>query len=138
MKKQSFRKNAFDVSRIYVLLICLSYGFTGANFILSSICNNQNDSYYKVSIMLGIVMLCMIPVSWFDKRKEMRGKMYVVVCCVMHVMLSIWIAYFNSSWRIMILYAVEVIVYFGIVFYNIKTHRHKERTPRTRGRLMRK
>ena len=107
-----------------MLLICLNYGFTGTNLIISSIFeNNLSDPYYKISIMLGIVMLSMVPISYFDKRNEMRGKFNVIMCCIMHFALSLWISYIYLSWWIMIFYVVEVMISMSIVL----TRRDKKR-----------
>lgn len=129
--KKSIKQDSANTSRLQenMLLICLSYGFTGANFIISSIVEiNSNNVDCKISIMLGIIMLCMVPISYFDKRKEMRGKLNVIMCCIMHFALSMGISYTYLSWWIMILYIVEVMISISIVL--IKRIRYQKSNPK--------
>lgn len=131
MKKFTIQKKPAGGHRLQenILLICLSYGFTGVNFIISSIFeNNLNDAHYKMSIILGIVMLCMVPISYFDTRKEMRGKLNVIGCCVMHFALSLWISWLHLSWRTMILYAIEVAVAISVIL--LKRARNQKSDPK--------
>lgn len=127
MKKQNVKIGSTNIRRLpeNVLLICMNYGFTGVNFIISGIFEiNSNDSDYEMSIMIGIIMLCMVPISYFDRRKEMCGKFSVTVSCIMHFALSIWTAYICLLGWIMILYAVEVLISMGIIF--IKSRRYQK------------
>ena len=75
-----------------------------------------NDVYCKNSLFLGVVMLCMVPISYFDPRKEMRGKFSVIMSCIMHLVISIWISYVQWSWKIMAIYIIEVIMIMGIIW----------------------
>ena len=120
MQKQTINQKSSNVfcMQINTLLTCLSYGFVGANFIIASIFESHHP-YNKTSIMLGIVMLCMVPVSCFDKRKEMRGKFSATASFIIHFVLSIGIAYMYESWHIMILYAVEVMISMSFLIKHI-------------------
>lgn len=120
MKKRTLKKalhTPFLREHKNIPYICMSYGFTGANFIISGICvDGSNGSFDKLSIMFGIVMLCMVPISFFDRRKEMCGKLSVIMGCIMHLVLSLGISCLYSSWWIMVLYAVEAVIYMIVVF----------------------
>lgn len=123
MKKGTSNKSFANAPRLQsnILLICLGYGFTGVNLIVSSIlANNSNDVSYKLSIMLGIVMLCMVPISYFDPREDMRGKLNAIMSCIMHLVFSLCISYFYSSWRTLIVYAIEVLISMSIVYLQHK------------------
>ena len=97
-----------------LLLICLSYGFTGINFILSGIISNE--TYSKILILFGIIMLCMVPISYIDKRKEMQGKFYAIACCLMHFLLSLLVSVF-LLWWVILLYIGEIIITFSIFIF---------------------
>lgn len=117
-KNNKIKRNINKLSLpVNITVICLSYGFNGINFILSCIIeNNCNDVYCKNSLFLGVVMLCMVPISYFDQRKEMRGKFSVIMSCIMHLVISIWISYVQWSWKIMAIYIIEVIMIMGIIW----------------------
>lgn len=129
MKKQTIHQRSSNVfcMQINILLICLSYGFTGTNFIIASIFGSHHP-YNKISIMLGIVMLCMVPISCFDKRKEMRGKFSATASCMIHFVLSIGIAYMYESWQIMILYAVEVVISMSFLIKHIWSKKRNKKS----------
>lgn len=121
MKKNTVKKSSINApffqEKINVLLICLSRGFTGANFIISCIFeNNLYDKYCKTFIYTGIIMLCMVPLAYFDERKEMRGKFIVIMSCIMHFVLSLLIAYALKSLRIIAFYVIEVVIIISIVY----------------------
>ena len=119
MKKRTSPKKSSSVSRLdkNVLSICFSYGFTGVNCIISSIINNNADkNYNKIAIVLGVIMFCMVPVSYLDKRKELRSTLSVILCCTLHLAFSICISCIHSSWNIMLLYAVEVIIIISVAY----------------------
>lgn len=132
MRKRINKKSSPDARRMQenVLLICLNYGFIGANFIISSIFSSifessPSDPDFRHGMLIGIVMLCMVPLSYFDDRKGMRGKLNVVATSIAHLGLSLWISYMYLSWWYMILYAVEVVISMSIVY--IKHTRHKKK-----------
>lgn len=102
-------KNIF--AKAALPLICFSYGFAGVNFIVASFFRN-NDS--KI-LFFGIVLLCMVPISCYDDRKEMRGATYAKLSCAAHLMLSLF-ASALSSWWMMALYVAEVIVIASFLF----------------------
>ena len=109
VKKKIFTKLHLFQSK--VLLICLFYGFTGMNFLVSSIFWwNPGEVYPKLSIMLGVVMLSMVPISFFDNRKEMRGTFNLIVTVIIHFVFSIWLSWIHLSWSFLILYVCEVVV----------------------------
>lgn len=117
MKKRTTKKEFANWPRLqeYILLICLNYGFTGVNFIILGMIEvNKNKHGFYSSIMLGIVMLCMVPISYFDPRKENRDKSYAIVSCIIHFVLSLFMSY--TFWWIMVFYAVEVVISISIVF----------------------
>ena len=66
-------------------------------------------------------MLCMVPISHFDKRNEMRGKFNVIMSGIMHLVLSLWISYLYLSWRIIIIYAIESVIYVSVAYIKHKT-----------------
>ena len=107
--------NALNDPQKRILLICMSYSFIGLNFILSCVFSSTPADKYN-SIMLGIVMLCRALISFFDKRKEMISKAYVVGCFIMHLSLSMLVFYLNRSWITIALYIIELCVYAIIIF----------------------
>ena len=94
----------------FILFICFCYGFTGINFIITGMVVGLHSKYFISCIIIAIIMLCMVPVSLFDERKEMRGKFSAIVCGVMHFVISIFISYIHSFWSFMVLYVAEFII----------------------------
>lgn len=90
-----------------ILLICFSEGFMGVNFIISGIVCADN-AMSVMSMMLGIVLLGLVPLSIWDRRKSMCGTLRVSILCIGHLGLSLAISYIY--WWIMIIYAVEVLL----------------------------
>ena len=117
----------FDVvSCERVLIICMNYGFTGLNFLISNVLKgNPTEAYYKISIILGLVFLGMVPLSYFDKRKEMRGGFNMVLSSFAHCVLSVCISYFYFSWFTMIIYVFEVAVSVGVVTVKFSKNQKK-------------
>lgn len=131
MRRQINKKGSPDARRMQenVMLICLNYGLTGANFIISSIFeSNPSDPDFRYGMLIGIVMLCMVPLSYFDDRKEMCGIFNVVGTSIVHLGLSLWISYMYLSWWYMIPYAVEVVISMSVVY--IRHTRHKKKKPK--------
>lgn len=134
MRRQINKKGSPDARRMRenVMLICLNYGLTGANFIISSIFESNpsdpSDPDFRYGMLIGIVMLCMVPLSYFDDRKEMCGKLNVVATSIGLLGLSLWISYMYLSWWYMIPYAVKVVISMSIVY--IKHTRHKKKKPK--------
>ncbi len=125
-KKASLKRVHLQES---MLLICSSYGSTGINFIAPCFFEaNQNNPFYKSSIVLGIVMLCMVSISFFDPRPEMHGRLNTFLCCIMHFALSLWLAHVFLSWWIMILYAVEVAI--TMSFISLKRAKNRRKRPK--------
>ena len=119
MKKHTSKKHIdiFPCLSINILTICSAYGFAGINVIASTFFTSASDYVYdKKAFFLGIVLLCMVPISLFDARKEMRGRFNAIVCCVIYFMLSIWAAYM-SSWWLLLLCAVETAIFMCFIFY---------------------
>ena len=93
-----------------ILLICLFYGFSGINCILAGACGeNLPESMNKVAIALGIVFLCMVPVSFFDRRKGMCRIDSVILTGILHLFFSLAASYAFSAWWLMVVYAGEVL-----------------------------
>ena len=53
-------------------IIGLSYAFSGVNFIACGL-GIFGAAFDIYAVFLGAVLLCMVPVSVLDDRKEMRG-----------------------------------------------------------------
>ncbi len=94
----------------YILFICLSYGFTGINLIIFSVVEGLHSKFFTHSVVIAVIMLCMIPVSLLDNRKEMRGKLNAIMCGVIHFVMSICISCIHSFWLFMVLYVLEFVV----------------------------
>lgn len=93
-----------------ILLICLAYGFSGFNCILTGVCTfHTAASVAKAVIILGIVFVCMVPVSFFDRRKGMCGMLNVILTCIMHLLLSLAASCYYSIWWMMVVYAGEAV-----------------------------
>ena len=132
MKRRSVNQRSPETvpPKKYLIIICLSYCFMGANFIISGIfVSYPYNADYKALIILGIIFLCRVPLAYFDNREGMRGKFYAIICCLLHFVISLLISYFHMAWWIMILYAVEVVISTGIVilthFLTRAWYRHK-------------
>ena len=110
MKKTTAKEKHINPTsmRKNLILICLNYGFIGINFIIS--CFFKGNPNYKISIMLGIVMLFMVPISCLHKRESMRGKFNVVGTCIMHLVSILSLSWFYSSWQMVILGVFEIVV----------------------------
>lgn len=130
MKKRKINKrapNSPNTRRMQenILLICLNYVYMGIDFIIASIIEcNPSDPDFKYGMILGILMLCMVPISYFDDREERRGKLYAVMGFIVHLGISIGISLMYLCWWNMILYAVEFVISMSIVY--IKHTRYKK------------
>ena len=91
--------------------ICIlnSYFFTCLNSLISSFFVERNSSVFYCLISLGFVMLLMVPVSLFDTRKEMNGKLYSLICVIMCFIISLYFS-FVFSLRLLAVFFVEVVV----------------------------
>lgn len=107
------------------LLICIGYGFTGINCIVSSVCtyNHTGSDIRERFILFGIIMLGMVPLSYFDTRKEMHMDFMVIIDYVMYFLIMCFISKLYSSWKIMILFVVEVLV----LLFSLITVKHVKR-----------
>lgn len=101
-----------------IFLICLFYGFSGLNCILAGLCAvNPGESLDKVAIALGIIFLCMVPISFFDRRKGMCKMDSVILTGILHLFFSVAASYAFSAWWLMGVYAAEVLC---AVFISVK------------------
>ena len=122
MKKDNnqriFAKNLFRNKR---LLICLLYGCTGVNFIVSSLFSwNPDNAYPKLSLMLGVIMLSMVPISLFDNREEMRGTFNVIITSIIHFVFILCLSWIHSTWCFLILYVCELLCIILICVIELK------------------
>lgn len=107
-----------NTSNRNLILICMSYGYTGMNSIISAFIYNSKDFFaWGTAISLGIIMLCMIPTSIYDPRPELRTKGYVVGTSILHFTVSLGASYICSSWFMVFIYAVEMIIYTIVILY---------------------
>ena len=107
-KISKFKKN--------LLIICLSYFCSGLNMIIPAVCRyNPDNTLCKISIFLGIILFFMVPVSFFDDRKEMMGNFYTIMCMFMHLLFSLIASYIFSFWWTMLIYIVEVVISISII-----------------------
>ena len=132
MKYKANKKTPVNIAYLKknLILICLSYFFAGFNVIISAVCGNSpDDKFFKITILLGVVLLCRVPLAYFDTRREMQGKSYVVACMVIHLIFSLFAAYIFSFWWTMLFYAIEVPVSMGIFVAKKRTRKRKTRQP---------
>ena len=106
------KKATQSSSRHRLLIICLCYGFCAINFIIPFFVNQNMRT--GPELILGIVMLCMIPISCYDNRDEMRGKLYMILCCIMHFALAVFVS-FLYSWYYMILFFFEALITLSVI-----------------------
>lgn len=84
-------------------LIVSSYCFSGINFLICS------HLYDVRTCVLGVIFLIMVPITFWDKRKEMRGTLYTVLSCIMHFAFCIIFSILYSFWWLAI-YCGEVVL----------------------------
>ena len=76
-KKTNVKNRNIPHEEENTLLVCSFYGFSGINCILAGACGeNLPESLNKITIVLGITFLCMVPISFFDKRHGMDDHSY--------------------------------------------------------------
>ena len=80
---------------------------------------------FRHCILLGIIMLCVIPISIHDDRKEMRGNLYTVMTLIGGLVLSIFSAIAASSWWIVLLYFVETTASVAVI--KLLRYRHRKK-----------
>lgn len=93
------------------VIICLLYFFTGINFIGSGVRKNigNTDSLGNSLIALGIIMLIVCVISYFDQRKEMRSAFSTLATGIMHLLMAVLISLTDTVWWIAI-YLLEIIL----------------------------
>lgn len=125
MKKFFEKYNISDVNTGHIphleeniLLISSSYGFSGLNCIVAGLYSSYmtQEPLDGYAIIIGIIMLCMTPISILDRRSNMCGMLAVVCTCIIHLALSLAVSYVFSLWWIMGAYICEVALCFSIIF----------------------
>lgn len=93
------------------VIIVLSYFFSGINLIFAGgYCIKITEAdYLKSLILVGAVMLMMVPISIFDNRRKMRGKLACILGCIMHLACCIMLSYILSLWW-MAVYVCEILL----------------------------
>ncbi len=116
-----------------ILIICLSEGFIGLNFILAGIYTLYVNKYDGAPLIgIGIIYCITVLISLVDRRKDMCGIFYVFICCTIHLICSIAIVYLLHYWWLMILYIIEIVLEIGIVFICHRWWNRKYRLPKRR------
>lgn len=109
------------------LLICLNYSYIGANFIISSIMgNDSNDAFNKISVVIGILMLSMIPISYLDIRPEMHGNLNTIMTSILHFCSNMYLAYMYENWQYILFYILEALISVSIWFIWLKIFKRKD------------
>ena len=98
-----------------LLIICLSYGFLGINFIVAGLFADRFKDIRYTMYILGIDMLALVLISCFDRRPEMRTNGYAFCCVFINLILTLVIYFLSSSFWILILYSIEFIIFLIIV-----------------------
>ena len=86
------------------IIIVMGYFFLGFNIVISGILElyvfkTGNTAMGKYNIVMGILfMLCMVPASILDNRKEMRGTSATVSLIVGHIAVCILFSFIWSFW----------------------------------------
>ena len=79
------------------IIIYLNFAFAGANFVFAgtnSIVSYESDAWEE--LIVGIVLLCMVPISMLDSRTEMNGTGYAVAVVIMHFALCVLLSFLHS------------------------------------------
>ena len=114
----TYKSNKMTItkSKKNLLIICLSFFFSGLNLIISAIFRyNSDDIFCFLSIILGIILFCRVPLAYFDTRKGVRDNSYVIVCASLHLVFSLIASYIFSFWWTMLIYIVEVVISISII-----------------------
>ena len=123
--KQKHGEKAFFVSssntpnlREKTIIIGMAYLFSGVNCIANRLVCTEG-SVAQGSLLLGIMMLLMVPISVMDKKRENRGMLATICACLVHLAFSGLFAYLSAPWWIAV-YAVEVAAIAVVVFISLK------------------
>ena len=95
------------------IIIVLAYCFSGFNLVAAGL-HASGLHVDRYLIMGGVAMLLMVPVSILDDRKEMRGMLYTLGCCIIHLAICVVLSVAFSFWW-MVAYGCEVLLGFIIV-----------------------
>ena len=112
-RRSTKKQYILSMSEIYMLLICASYGFSGVNLFIGEIISEKVNS---LGILWGILMLAMVPISWYDKRKEMRGFGNAIASCCVHIFTSFFSMGMYETNSVMIAYGLEVALIVTIIY----------------------
>lgn len=112
-RRSTKKQYILSMSEIYMLLICASYGFSGVNLFVGEIISEKVNS---LGILWGILMLAMVPISWYDKRKEMRGFGNAIASCFVHIFTSFFSMGMYETNGVMIAYGLEVALIVTIIY----------------------
>lgn len=102
-------QHPFLVANIRVIL--MGYFLSGINLVMAGItCATRLDGSLNVKlILLGVIMLLMVPISLWDNRKEMRGRLVSILVCIMHFAICCLLS-FVCSFEWLIIYVCEVLL----------------------------
>lgn len=118
MKKENYwetEANRRNTPHLYlnILMISMFYGFTGLNMLLLSL---LSEIFSKRGICLGIIFVCLIPITIYDRRKEMCGIGRVIMVGIIHLVSCLSISYFLSVWCGIGVYIGEALLCFVSCF----------------------
>ena len=117
MKENNKKKSTCHrVTPRSVKIIRLCLVFSSANCIIPNFFQEifpiMIEEKEKTNLLMNFVggdLLFILFLRWSEERKEFRSPEYAVACCAGHFLVSLFSASINS-WRVWILYVVEVLI----------------------------
>lgn len=109
------RKKMLRLTR-NTIIIMLAYFFSGVNLTLSrwTFLKDTDVVNFPDFSLIGIIMLFMVVITYFDERKENRGMLAMVAALIMHYAFCIVLTYLFSLWWLLV-YVCELVIGFCII-----------------------
>lgn len=93
-------------------IIFMFYLFMGINSVDSGIhrlhaCSGELGREF---IALGAIPLIMCPISLADQRKEMRSPLAVILTCLVHLGIGIFLSYTDTVWFLVVCFLEMIVI----------------------------
>ena len=96
----------------------MAYFLSSINIFISGVLSGK-ESGMQIDILLGIVLMLMVPISIFDRKRENRGTIATIGACIIHLTFCVMLSCLLSPWW-MAVYVGEILLGFATVFLLIK------------------
>lgn len=114
--------------KLYTWLIGLFYGFAGLNSLASVLWYQGTDvEMICAGWMVGSCMCIMVPAAIKDKRRENRNLGAVILCGMVHLLITVFMLLLFHASFLMILYVLEWCVCIVCIIYHHKNRLGKKK-----------